>query len=268
MDYGWRTLLGLDIFTMKLIWQPDNPLWIGFSQALVPGIFLRRPNRFVAYVNVHGKEVRTHVPDPGRLKELMLPGTPVYLAPGDPNKPRKTLYSLLLIQSPDQQHWVSLNTQLPNTVVRMLLKHHQITRFIDFDLLRPEVRYGDSRIDFLLEHRSSKKLCLLEVKSVTLVHDNRWACFPDAPTVRGTRHVRELIHAVQYDDYLASILFVIQRGDSQGVYPNSLTDPAFCAALKDASEAGISLTAMAYTLTPEGIQLQSNVLPVRLTSPD
>lgn len=230
--------------------------------------FIERPNRFVAYVDIDGTVERVHVPDPGRLKELMIPGTPVFLedsAGGAGNGNRKTRYSLLLIASPDRANWVSLNTQLPNRVVRLMLEQRLLPQFEGYVLTKPEFSYGQSRFDFLLTSEATDRKRLLEVKSVTLVLSDKTAKFPDAPTTRGTRHLRELIHAVSVSGYEASVLFVVQRPDALRVCPNRETDPAFCEAVADAMAAGVDFSAICYDLSPAGIVLSPRPLIFQLS---
>jgi sugar fermentation stimulation protein A len=234
-----------------------------FPAPLVKGVFLERPNRYVAYIDVDGTAVRTHVPDPGRLKELLIPGVNVYVEDAGDNPNRKTRYSLLLVESPDKTRWVSLDTQLPNRVVRRLLTEGLLDGWQDYALEKAEFAYGESRIDFLLKPRKpGKPRVLLEVKSVTLVMENGIARFPDAPTVRGARHLRELTAATTKGEYEAGVLFVVQRADANSVEPNHVTDPEFCRALSDAMDAGVKFSAICYDLSHTGIELAPGCLPV------
>jgi sugar fermentation stimulation protein A len=252
--------LGLILFDR----DKNDPLHCRFSRSLVAGYFLERPNRFVAYVDVKGERVKTHVPDPGRLKELLLPGTPVYLEDFGQDPSRKTRYSLLLVASPDGSTWVSLNTMLPNRVVRLLLAEGLLPHLVGYSLVKSEFTWGKSRFDFLLACRETGKQRLQEVKSVTLVLDDKTALFPDAPTVRGSRHLRELAEAARQGDYDAGVLFVVQRGDVRRVCPNQQTDPDFCMAVAEALETGVDFSAISYDLTPEGIRIHPEILPFEL----
>lgn len=250
---------------MRLNWDPNQPYQMGFTHPLVPGNFIERPNRFVAYIDVNGQALKTHVPDPGRLRELLIPGVRVMVQDHGDTPERKTRYSLCLVQSPDGAGWVSLNTQLPNRVVRLMLEQGLLESLSEYRLTKPEFTYGASRFDFLLTAAATRKTRLLEVKSVTLVMEDKTACFPDAPTIRGTRHLRELIAAKQCGAHEAGVLFVVQRGDAVRVCPNPITDPDFFEALRDAFEAGISLEAISYHLSPEGIVINPGYLPVSLS---
>lgn len=235
---------------------------------MVEGRFIERPNRFVAYVEIEGKAVKTHVPDPGRLKELLIPGVRVYVADYGDNPQRKTRYALCLVQSPEKTHWVGLNTQLPNQVVRELIEHGQLPCWSGYTLGKTEFRYGESRFDFLLNPPDSGgKPLLVEVKSVTLVLSGGRAVFPDAPTARGARHLRELTQARQSGRYNAGVLFVVQRADARLVHPNPQTDPVFCLAVEEAMVAGVEFYAMAYRLTPQHIQVMPDLLPVYSAAP-
>jgi len=235
-----------------------------YEAPLVLGAFVARPNRFVAEVNVEGTVYRAHVPDPGRLKELLIPGVPVYLVDRRHQTDAKTPFSLLLVQSPEATHWVSLNTQLPNRVVKLLFQGHHIPAFHDYDLKKAEFTHGKSRFDFLLTPQKLGKPLLVEVKSVTLVDEAKTAWFPDAPTERGARHVRELTQLKQSGDYDTAVLFVVQRGDALCVRPNPKTDPDFADALAQAQAAGVFIQAMAYTLTPQTISVTQFDLPVHV----
>lgn len=219
-------------------------------------VFLERPNRFGAWVSLGGEREYVHVPDPGRLRELLVPGRPVWLRPAF-GEARRTRYSLVLTQ--DAERWVSLDTSAPNRVVRAALLRHEIPAFADYGEVRPEVRYGRSRLDFLLTGPTGR--CLLEVKSVTLVVDGV-GLFPDAVSDRASRHLRELAHAVG-EGYRAAVLFVVQRDDAVAVAANAAADPAFAETLVEAVGAGVEALAVVCTVTPERITL-GRAIPVRI----
>jgi sugar fermentation stimulation protein A len=251
---------------MQLIGHPSNPYQLVFKDSpLLEGIFAERPNRFVAYIEIEGQLVRTQVPDPGRLKELLIPGVRVIVEDHRHSLNRKTQYALFLVESPDKKNWVSLNTHLPNRVVRYLLENRLLEQFSHYEHIKPEFCYGKSRFDFLLSNSNPEKKHLLEVKSVTLVTEpSKVALFPDAPTARGSRHIQELTQAKQ-EGFESSVLFVVQRPDAIGVCPNAQTDPLFYQTVKDAIASGVHFHAISYALSPEGIKIHQLDLPVALS---
>jgi sugar fermentation stimulation protein A len=203
-------------------------------------------------VDLRGEREYVHVPDPGRLRELLLPGRPVWLRAATAGA-RRTRYSLVMTQ--DRGHWVSLDTSVPNRVVRAALLRGEIPAFSGYHEVRPEQRYGESRLDFLLIGPPGR--CLLEVKSVTLVVDGL-GLFPDAVSDRASRHLRELARAAG-EGYRAAVLFVVQRDDAAAVAANADTDPDFAKALAMAVASGVEALAMTCTVTSEGIDLGTRV---------
>lgn len=216
----------------------------------IPGTFLSRPNRFVAQVELNGRTETCHVKNTGRCRELLLPGCRVYLVPGS-NPARKTKYDLVAVekQTAHGPLLVNMDAQAPNRVFAEWARE----RYAD---VHPEVRYGQSRLDFCLDGQH-----FVEVKGVTLEQDGRCR-FPDAPTERGTRHLHELIRAVE-EGYRATAFFVIQMADAEDFSPNDETDPAFGVALRQAAEAGVEIAAWCCRVTPGSIALDRPV-PVRL----
>lgn len=234
-----------------------------FDKPLVGGVFLERPNRFVAMVEFEGEVHRVQVPDPGRLKELFIPGVKVILEDHKGATHRKTRYSLIMVRSPEDTHWVSVNSHLPNRLMKNWLQEGVLEVFRDYRLEKPEFTYGSSRFDFLLSHKIQGTPLLVEVKSVTLVLDGETAMFPDAPTVRGARHIRELMVA-QKEGYEVGVFFLIQRPDAKRVVPNRETDPDFYQTVEVAMKTGVSFWAMATEISPEGVRLLPKLLPVEL----
>lgn len=209
---------------------------------LVMGSFLRRENRFLATVAVKGRPVGVHVPNSGRLAELLRPEQPVWLAPRD-GAGRKTRYDLLL--AVDGETLVCVHSRVANALleeyIRALVKEDvQIER---------EVRLGQSRIDFALRGRDGVRW--IEAKCCTLVREGT-ALFPDAPTARGRRHLCELA-TVRTGGHGATVYFVVQRGDALRFAPNAETDPEFALALRDAAEAGVVVKALSCCVTPQRI---------------
>lgn len=206
---------------------------------LVPGTFLARPNRFVARVRLRGKVVRCHVPDPGRLEELLVKGAKVLLAPAD-GPGRGTTHDLVLVRHAGV--WVSCNSHIANRFVHHLLARRLLPEFRRYRRVEPEVQLADSRFDFRLQDGPST--CWLEVKSCNLVVD-RQARFPDAPTLRGGRHLATLARARHHGDR-ACVLFIIGRPDASSFAPNAGTDPEFALALAVAAAKGVEI--LAYTV--------------------
>jgi sugar fermentation stimulation protein A len=228
---------------------------------LVSGIFVHRDNRFRVRVNVAGHVEPVHLPNSGRLGELLVPGHEVWLTPADldRNPQRRTAYDLALVEFAGRL--VSVDARIPGRLVAEGLHHGQLTGFEEYATVRREVRLGDSRLDFCLEAGSAEPRCWIEVKSVTLV-ENGIARFPDAPTLRGQRHMRELIGAVKSGDRAAA-LFIIQRDDAQCFAPYDEADPGFGQILRQAAEAGVEVHAWRCCVNREAIQLL-DAIPVML----
>lgn len=196
---------------------------------ITEGTFLSRPNRFVARVRIEGREETVHVKNTGRCKELLLPGAAVRLETAD-QPARKTKYDLVAVHKPGLG-WVNLDSQAPNKVVGEWLKTQ------GFDRIQPEFPYGNSRIDFAME--KAGQLYLLEVKGCTL-EINGVGYFPDAPTQRGVKHLRELIRA-QQAGYQCGVAFVVQMEGVTEVRPNLATQPEFGRAWAEAKAAGVKI---------------------------
>jgi sugar fermentation stimulation protein A len=207
------------------------------AEHVEPATFLSRPNKFLVVVRLEsGQEVEAHLADPGRLNDLLYPGVVGWVV-HVPSPNRKTAYDFIAVQH--ENIIVSLDTRVPNRLVRELLESRWLFPGIAFDEIRPEFPHGHSRVDFL--GRQSESYFLIEVKSAGYVDDDV-ALFPDAPTKRGTRHVQELVASIQ-EGYTAMIVFVVQRPDASSVSPNRDIDPAFATALAGAWEAGVRLVA-------------------------
>jgi sugar fermentation stimulation protein A len=229
---------------------------------LVPAFFLARPNRFtVEAVLRDGRRVAAHLADPGRLRELLIPGAPLRLRPAPEGGPRRTRHTVALVRSPVPPFaWVSVDTSLPNRLAEEILWRGDVEGIGHVLTLRREYEHAFSRFDFLLARKDGAPM-LVEVKSVTLVED-RVARFPDAPTARGARHVRELAEYVRSGG-CALLLFVVQREDAVRVEPNPATDPGFAAALASAEEAGVLVRAARFRLEASGRPTYLGPLPVR-----
>lgn len=220
---------------------------------MVRGIFLRRPNRFIAHVLIHGKEHICHVKNTGRCRELLPEGATVWCAESD-NPNRKTKYDLIAVEKAGRL--INMDSQAPNAAAREWLLAGSLGPISN---LRPETVHGDSRFDF--SFTIGGKICFLEVKGVTLENDGICA-FPDAPTLRGVKHLKGLTQAVN-DGYGAYVLFVVQMADVKYLHPNDATDPAFGAALREAADAGVQILAMDCAVAPDSMALRLPVL-VRL----
>ncbi|MDH5681224.1 MAG: DNA/RNA nuclease SfsA, partial [Spirochaetota bacterium] len=175
------------------------------AESLLEARFEERLNRYLAAVTLDQQEIEAFVPNPGRMTELMIPGVAALVRKaGNPN--RKTRYDLVALWYEDE--WVCIDSQAPNKIVFELLNERKFEEFAPYPEIKKEVSYLNSRFDFYLSGKD--KGCFIEAKSCTLVEDGV-ALFPDAPTKRGTRHVHELIEAVE-DGYEAYVLIVIQSG--------------------------------------------------------
>lgn len=218
---------------------------------VIPGVFLKRPNRFIAHVCIHGKEEVCHVKNTGRCKELLVPGCTVYCAVSD-NPNRKTKFDLIAVEKKVESSTLLINmdSQAPNAAVKEWLASGA-SPFGQIDLLKPECRHGNSRFDFYLE--CNKRKIFIEVKGVTL-EDDGVVLFPDAPTERGVKHVHELIqcHAEGYETY---ILFVVQMERARYFTPNRKTHPEFADALSEAKQAGVELLAYKCTVCPDEMKM-------------
>lgn len=214
-------------------------------QNVVSGTFLTRPNRFIAHVEIAGQEAVYHVKNTGRCKELLVPGAQVFCEKSaNPN--RKTAFDLIAVQKGDRL--INMDSQAPNAAAKAWLLKGGLGKIED---LRPEFSHADSRFDFFF--RKDGKPCLLEVKGVTLEQDGICA-FPDAPTLRGAKHLAGLAQAAK-QGYGAYVLFVIQMENAKYLHPNDVTDPAFGKALREAAAAGVTVLAMDCAVTPDAMTI-------------
>ncbi len=283
-------------------YQKDASPWPKpvFLRKLVPveATFITRPNRFLAIVRLSldveqiygidyaGDEITAHLPDPGRLKELLIPNARVYVLPVFPKKDpakalteRKTFYDLVLVEH--NGLLVSLDSRLPNELVYEALKVGFFPDLLGYSCITREFTFKNSRFDFHLSIRDKDKKenllsnkglegfpclgdtrdCLVEVKSVTLVEDGL-AKFPDAPTIRGKRHLIELTEAVS-QGYRAIVIFIIQCSDALRFTVNEKMDPEFANALVAALAAGVEVWAWRCNVALDNITLETCV-PVNI----
>ena len=213
-------------------------------QEVKKGTFLTRPNRFIAHVELDGNVEICHVKNTGRCRELLLPGTEVWLEKGK-NPGRKTAWDLIAVRKGERM--INMDAQAPNKVF-----DEYAAQFAEgLTAIKPEYTYGDSRLDFCLE--TAEGLHLVEVKGVTLEEDGHTR-FPDAPTERGIKHLRELMRAVA-EGHRASAVFVIQMEDVTDFSPNDVTHPAFGAALREAAASGVQVVALNCRVTPDSLEI-------------
>lgn len=224
-------------------------------------VFLERPNRFIAYVNRAGQKEICHVKNTGRCRELLVPGAAVYLDKSS-NPNCKTAYDLIAVKKGDRL--INMDSQAPNLAAAEWLRQggpflQQGSAFCKEIMVKQETKYKNSRFDLYAEIEGRK--LFIEVKGVTL-EENGIARFPDAPTERGIKHVREL-EACQNDGYEAYLLFVIQMKGIRHFEPNDRTHPAFGDALRRAAQNGVHILAYDCLVSEDSIVIDKPV-PVRL----
>lgn len=220
---------------------------------MTPGIFLARPNRFLAHVEIGGQVEVVHVKNTGRCRELLPKGAEVWCQPSG-NPSRKTKYDLITVKKGNRL--INMDSQAPNQAAKEWLSSGGLG---EIENLRAETKHGDSRFDF--SFTKSGKQCFLEVKGVTLETDGICA-FPDAPTQRGAKHLRGLTEAAR-EGYGAYVLFVIQMTDVTYLHPNDATDPEFGKALREAAANGVEVLAVDCEVTAEEMTIR-NFIPVAL----
>ncbi len=218
---------------------------------MVPGVFLARPNRFVAHVEIDGVTEIVHVKNTGRCRELLPAGAQVWCQKAD-NPSRKTQYDLITVRKGNRL--INIDSQAPNTAAKEWLLSGGLG---EIENLKAETFHGDSRYDF--SFWKDGRQCFLEVKGVTLETEGVCA-FPDAPTERGAKHLRGLTEAAK-NGYGAYVLFVIQMADVEYLHPNDATDPDFALALREAAAAGVEVLAMDCAVTVDTMTVRS---PVRV----
>lgn len=216
---------------------------------MVPGVFLARPNRFIAHVEIEGQEQIVHVKNTGRCRELLPAGAKVWCQHWD-NPSRKTKYDLILVQKGERL--ICMDSQAPNAAAKEWLLNGGLGQIEE---LKGEYTHGDSRFDFSFVKDGRR--CFLEVKGVTLENDGVCA-FPDAPTQRGVKHLQGLTRLAQ-EGYGAYVLFVIQMADVKYLHPNDATDPAFGNALREAKRQGVEVLAVECAVTPESMMITKPV---------
>ena len=225
---------------------------------LIKGSFIERPNRFITIVKVGNKSVKSHLPDPGRLSEILTPGRELYLRKAISSKHRKTNYSTILAKYNGEL--VSLVSALPNKFVKECIDSKILSFLNNFELVKPEVVHGNHRFDFLLKDKSNEPF-YLEVKSATYV-ENGIAEFPDAVTDRGKQHVQSL-QALVETGFQAGVLFVVQRSDADSFRPMWKRDPKFGKALVNAHQAGVHVWCITTRISKTNMTYKEEI-PVNL----
>lgn len=215
---------------------------------ITEGIFIDRPNRFIANVEINGKKTVCHVKNTGRCKELLISGTKVYLQHSD-NPSRKTEFDLIAVEKGNIL--INIDSAAPNKAAAEYIRKI----FGENAVIKQEVKYGTSRIDFFIESNGEK--WFIEVKGVTLEQNGR-AYFPDAPTLRGVKHLNELCAAVK-EGCRACALFIIQMKGVSAFSPNNVTHPEFGKALKRAAESGVIIKAVDCLVTKNGMNADKEV---------
>lgn len=225
--------------------HPDTPL---------PATLLERPNRFLGVVELNGEKVQAFIPNPGRMHELMVPGTKVYVIPKEGDH-RKTKFDLTLMEYNDTL--VSIDSRLPNYMLKESI-NAGLHEFKGYRVERAEPTFHDSRLDLKLTDGANQ--VLLEAKSCTLVEDGI-ALFPDAPTKRGARHMNALVKALEHGR--AAVCFVIQRNDAREWHPNEKMNPEFTQVLRNAVKNGVEAYAYTCDINLETVSIQKRV-PINL----
>ena len=217
------------------------------------GTFLERPNRFIAICEIDGKKETCHVKNTGRCRELLVKGATVYLEKSS-NPNRKTQFDLIAVEKNDRL--INMDSQIPNFVVAESLNKI----FSDITFVIQEYKYGNSRFDIYLETKTEK--IFVEVKGVTLENDGV-VRFPDAPTERGIKHLKELQKAV-LDSYRACVVFLVQMNNIKYFEPNYNTHPEFAEELKRAYKNGVEIFVYDSIVKPDEIKLNS---PIKIKMP-
>lgn len=217
--------------------------------------FLCRVNRFIAKCLVDGKETVVHVKNTGRLRELLIPGAACWLEKSG-NPARKTAYDLVAVEK--NGRIINIDSQAPNLIAREWVENGGWAEGLAN--IRSEYVHGDSRYD--LTYVKGQKRGLIEVKGVTLFDEDGMACFPDAPTSRGAKHLRGLIAATR-EGMECGVCFVIMREDAAGLIPNERTDPDFSAALREAAANGVRIVAACCRVTADSAEIV-HTAPVHL----
>ena len=212
---------------------------------------IARPNRFLGIVELENKQVQCFIPNPGRMHELMVPDTRVYVI-HKPGEHRKTDYDLTLVQY--NNTLVSIDSRLPNYMLKESINQGKLPEFKGYKVERTEPTFHDSRLDLKLSDGTNQ--IFLEAKSCTLI-ENKIALFPDAPTKRGARHMNTLIKALEYGR--AAVCFIIQRNDATEWRPNKQMDPQFTENIRKAIQKGVEAYAYTCDINLSGVEIRKRV---------
>lgn len=224
-----------------------------YNKKILKAEFISRPNRFNAIVKLNEEEIKVHVPNTGRCREILVPGYTVFLR-DEPNPTRKTPYDLIAVYKGEKL--ISIDSQIPNKVIDEALRNKKIKGLEEYTNILREKTFGKSRFDFKISTQGGNEY-FLEVKGVTLEED-RYARFPDAPTERGARHLLELVEAKK-QGYGAGVMFLIQLEDANKFSPNDVRDKEFGEALRFAKENGVDIFAYNCIVTEDGIEIKQPV---------
>ena len=228
-------------------------LHLKFKDHPLEASFIKRLNRFSVLVQLQNETVTAHLPNSGRLGELLVPGRRCYILPAL-NPLRKTHYDLVLIETPNGL-LTSTDARLPNQLFAEAFQARLLPEFEGYSNLEREVVFHESRLDFRVAN--ADKTCYVEVKSVTLVNDGI-ALFPDAPTMRGTRHLNHLMELKQAG-FDAAVVFWVQREDAVEVRPNRESDPVFAETLAACQWNGVQVLAYKSDVTVDGFEFIGRV---------
>ncbi len=224
-----------------------------YNKKIFKAEFISRPNRFNAIVKLNEEEIKVHVPNTGRCREILVPGCEVFLRE-DSNPTRKTKFDLISVYK--EEKLISIDSQIPNKVVDEALRNKKIYGLEDYNNILREKTFGKSRFDFKLSTSEGNEY-YLEVKGVTL-EENKYAKFPDAKTERGTKHLLELVEAKK-KGYGAGIFFLIQLEDVNKFSPNDIRDKEFGEALRFAKENGVDIFAYNCLVNEDEIKINNPV---------
>ena len=228
-----------------------------FKTLPIQAVFLKRLNRFSVQVRLNGRIEEAHLPNSGRLGELLVQERRCYVFPAD-NPIRKTRYDLAMIETPEGG-LTSTDARLPNTLFREAFDRNQLAAFQHYSRIDHEVPYEKSRLDFRLSGSNSS--CYVEVKSVTLVQEGT-ALFPDAPTLRGIKHLNHLM-VLKKSGHESAVVFWVQRDDAIRVRPHHTSDPVFSNTLNACANQGVRVLAYKSRVTVEGLEFMGEI-PVKL----
>ena len=227
-----------------------------FENELIPGVLIKRYKRFFVDIKLKNKIITAHCPNPGSMLKLLDKGNPVWITKSN-NEKRKLQYTLQIIEVDKIKFCV--NTHITNKIVQDSLKNKKIKDFVEFDLIRPEKKFGsNTRFDFLLYNRKKGKKAFLEVKSVSLTREKGHAEFPDAVTSRGKKHLESLMFANKqgYESYLM-FLIQIEKCKSFGIAGD--IDPEYSKVFKDALKKNVKVLCYDCKFSNKGIEINNKI---------